>query len=103
MGQIGFELDTVQQTETIDKVCPNWNVLLLNDDYHSFDFVILLLIKIFRKDMDEALAITMDIHNNGQGIAATCSKERAELYLEQVASMKEGKKGAIGCVIEPAE
>lgn len=103
MAKIGFDLDTAQETETVDKICPNWNVILLNDDYHSFDFVIILLMKIFRKELDSALAITLEIHENGQGIAATCSKERAELYLEQVASMKEGIKGAIGCVMEPAE
>lgn len=87
-------------------LCPQWHVLLKNDDFHTFDFVIMVLMEVFKKDFDQALSITKEIHKSGAGGAAivtTCPKERAELYVEQVSSLKEGAKGSIGCCMEPAE
>ena len=98
---IGFDLE--QKQDTNQKINPNWHVILLNDDVHTFPFVIMVLIKIFRKKPEEAIELTYEIHEKEQAIAATCSKERALLYQEQVTSVKEGDKGALRCVIEPAE
>jgi ATP-dependent Clp protease adaptor protein ClpS len=92
-----------EKVETNQKICPRWHTFLLNDDYHSMDFVILLIINVFKKSLPEALKFTVTIHNEGQAILATTSKERAELYLEQVAGMREGELGPVGCTIEPAE
>jgi ATP-dependent Clp protease adaptor protein ClpS len=103
MGQIGFDLGTEQEQEVDQKICPNWNVIILNDDHHTYEFVMMVMIYIFRKTVEEAFDLTVKVDKEGQAIAATCSKERAELYLEQVAGMKEGQLGAIGCVMEPAE
>lgn len=85
------------------KIAPRWNVVLINDDYHSFEFVIYLLMTIFKKDINEAFKITKAVHDEGRGVAATCSKERAELYLEQITSLKEGAKGALTADMEPAD
>ena len=101
---MSIQLD--EQTSTKQGLCPQWHVLLKNDDFHTFDFVIMVLIDIFKKDFDEAMKITKAIHKSGAGGAAivtTCPKERAELYVEQVSSLKEGEKGSIGCCMEPAE
>ena len=72
----------IEQVETRDKVelvFPNrYNVLLLNDDYTSMDFVIQLLVEVFNRSLDEATAITMKVHDEGQGIAGTYSHEVAE-------------------------
>ena len=72
----------IEQVETRDKVelvFPNrYNVLLLNDDYTPMDFVIQLLVEVFNRTLDEATAITMKVHEEGQGIAGTYSHEVAE-------------------------
>jgi len=100
---------TIQvETDTTTKqgLCPQWHVLLHNDDFHTFDFVIMVLMEVFKKDFDQALVVTKSIHKSGPGgvaIVTTCPKERAELYVEQVSTMKEGEKGSIGCNMEPAE
>ena len=69
----------IEQVETRDKVelvFPNrYNVLLLNDDYTPMDFVIQLLVEVFNRTLDEATAITMKIHEEGQGVAGTYSHE----------------------------
>ena len=72
----------IEQVETRDKVelvFPNrYNVLLLNDDYTPMEFVIQLLVEVFNRSLDEATAITMKVHDEGQGIAGTYSHEVAE-------------------------
>lgn len=55
-----------------------YNVILLNDDYTPFDFVQYLLIEVFNKNSQDAIAITNSVHNNGKGIAGTYIKDIAE-------------------------
>lgn len=97
------EPDVLEQIDTTNQLCPNYHVIFLNDDYHTMHFVVYVMMAIFRKTGEEAADLTLKIHNEGQAIITTVTKERAELYLEQVSSIKEGEKGAIGCVMEPAE
>lgn len=96
-----------QETKQSINLAKQWHVILLNDDDHSFEYVIVLLMKIFRYNADEAYAITVKIDKEGQAIVDTTSKERAELKQEQVHSMGPDfsmprSAGPISCVIEPA-
>ena len=50
-----------------------YKVFLLNDDFSTMDFVIDVLVRVFRKSVDEASVIMINIHNNG--------KELWNLYL----------------------
>lgn len=108
--QPGIEIFTKEETES--KVSPNWHVILLNDEEHTYQYVIALIQEVFKKSQEEAFELTFRIDKKGQAICATCSKERAELYQEQVKSwgvdplmVMNGKMstGSIACVIEPAE
>jgi ATP-dependent Clp protease adaptor protein ClpS len=74
-------------TEVIEKVNESievqmpkmYKVLLHNDDSTTFDFVILILMKIFHKTFEDSVIVTKAIHENGQGIAgAPYTKEIAE-------------------------
>ena len=56
-----------------------WKVIFLNDDLTPMDFVIELLITIFKHSQETAKGITMEIHNNGSGIAGVYSFEIAEI------------------------
>jgi len=40
-------------------------VVMYNDDYTTMDFVVEVLIKIFKENIDEATAIMLDIHKEG--------------------------------------
>jgi ATP-dependent Clp protease adaptor protein ClpS len=58
---------------------PNlWKVILINDDLTPIDFVISLLIEVFKHDVDSAKTITFQVHEQGSGIAGTYSHEIAE-------------------------
>ncbi len=72
---------TISKTEL--KFPSMYNVIMINDDYTPMDFVIQLLIEIFNRSIDEAKDITLNIHQDGQGIAGTYSHEVAEQKLSE--------------------
>jgi ATP-dependent Clp protease adaptor protein ClpS len=55
-----------------------WKVIFLNDDTTPMEFVISLLVEVFRHDADSAQHVTLDIHQTGSGIAGIYSFEIAE-------------------------
>jgi ATP-dependent Clp protease adaptor protein ClpS len=55
-----------------------WKVIVLNDDYTPIDFVIVMLMDIFKHDEDSAYDVTMQVHETGSGIAGTYDFEIAE-------------------------
>ena len=64
-----------------------YKVFLLNDDFSTMDFVIDVLVKVFRKSVDEASVIMLNIHNNGKEICGTYSYEIAGTKVAQVKAM----------------
>jgi ATP-dependent Clp protease adaptor protein ClpS len=98
----------VQTTSKVDRLTP-WKVVLLNDDYHSYDYVMAIFVVLFQKTVEEAYALTVKVDRDGSAIAKVCSKERAELYYEQVRDFGPDphwkgkvKEFPLGCTIEPA-
>ena len=86
---------------------PPYHVILENDDYHSFEFVMEVLQKTFGYNQEKAFQLTNDAHTQGRAVVWTGAKEVAELKLEQLQSFHEnradGRKfGPLGCTIEPA-
>ena len=67
-----------------------FKVIILNDDYTPMEFVVGVLITYFNKTVDEADAITTEIHKNGKGIAGIYPLEIAETKLRQ--AMKLARK-----------
>jgi ATP-dependent Clp protease adaptor protein ClpS len=55
-----------------------YKVIIANDESTPMDFVIALLMTIFKHNEETATDITMKIHNEGSGIAGVYSYEVAE-------------------------
>ena len=55
-----------------------WKVIVLNDDTTPMDFVITVLIDIFRHTPDTAKDIMLQVHETGSGVAGIYSFEIAE-------------------------
>lgn len=55
-----------------------WKVILLNDDHTPMDFVVGILTEVFKHSEDGARDITLQIHQQGSGIAGTYTFEIAE-------------------------
>ena len=78
----------IELNDELDLQEPNkYKVLLLNDDFSTMDFVIDVLVKVFRKSVDEASVIMLNIHNKGREICGTYSYEIASTKVAQVKSM----------------
>lgn len=89
-----------ETSERVDRM-PPWKVLLHNDDVTTFDFVIWLLVTIFHKSAAEAVKLTWEIHHGGLATVVVTSKERAELYVEQVHSLARPRGFPLTATIEP--
>jgi ATP-dependent Clp protease adaptor protein ClpS len=64
---------------------PNkFEVLLLNDDYTSMDFVIDVLRQFFHKEFFAAEAIMLQIHIDGEAVCGTYSYDVAQTKVSQV-------------------
>jgi len=55
-----------------------FKVIFLNDDYTPMEFVVSLLIKLFKHSEETAHAITMTIHDEGSAVVGIYSFEIAE-------------------------
>ena len=55
-----------------------WKVILLNDDTTPMEFVIALLMEIFRHTVESANDIMLQVHETGSGVAGVYSFEIAE-------------------------
>ena len=64
-----------------------WKVVFLNDDYTPMDFVISVLTTIFKHSQETATEITMQIHNEGSGIARVYTFEIAEVKAVEATSI----------------
>jgi ATP-dependent Clp protease adaptor protein ClpS len=64
---------------------PNrFQVLLLNDDYTSMDFVVKVLRKFFHKEVYSAETIMLKIHIDGEAVCGTYSYDVAQTKVSQV-------------------
>ena len=64
---------------------PNkFEVLLLNDDYTSMDFVVDVLKRFFHKEFLAAEAIMLKIHIDGEAVCGTYSFDVAQTKVSQV-------------------
>jgi ATP-dependent Clp protease adaptor protein ClpS len=96
--------DEERQTRRI----PPYNVILLNDDHHSFGFVLEVLAKALGYTEERCFLLTKQAHETGRAIVWTGPKEGAELKVEQIRSFHEirepdnAKLGPLGVEIEPA-
>lgn len=86
---------------------PPYHVIILNDEEHTFEYVIELMVKVFGHSLTIAEGLTWRVHNSGRAVVLTAHKELAELKCEQVLSYGPDprmsiSKGPIGCYIEPA-
>lgn len=83
-----------------------WNVVLLDDQDHTYEYVIRMMQTIFGMGQDAALKVAETVDREGRAICMTTHKELAELKQEQVLSfgidaMMPQCKGSMSAVIEP--
>ncbi len=106
--------DAVAKTATqtkpenaIDQPVP-WNVVLLDDDAHTYEYVIEMMQKVFGFSIERGFKIAQAVDTDGRAICMTTHKEHAELKREQILAFgrdprMENSQGSMSAIIEPAE
>jgi|SRR5687767_3883686 ATP-dependent Clp protease adaptor protein ClpS len=79
-----------------------YNVILLNDDYTTMEFVLEILETLFQKSPVEAYRIMMHVHRNGRGLAGVYTWEVAETKAEKVALLAADAGYPLRATIEEA-
>lgn len=86
---------------------PPWNVVLLDDDDHTYEYVIRLSQQLFNHSTERAFSIACTVDQHGRAVLFTGHRELAELKREQVHAFGKDPliahcSGAMSAVIEPA-
>src|SRR5262245_63333245 len=87
---------------------PPYNVILLNDDDHSFDYVIAMLQQLFGYPREKGYQMAYEVHTKGRVIVMTTTMEHAELKRDQIHAFGPDPliarcKGSMSAEIEPAQ
>jgi|SRR3954470_15492016 ATP-dependent Clp protease adaptor protein ClpS len=76
-----------ERIETRNQEPSLFNVVLLNDNYTTMEFVLHILESLFMKSPAEAYRIMMHVHQNGRGVAGIYPWEVAETKADTVRSL----------------
>ena len=79
-----------------------YKVVLLNDDYTSMEFVVMVLERVFHKSFAEAKTVMLNVHERGSGVAGLYPKEVAETKIATVHHMAQQNEFPLRCSMEPA-
>ena len=74
---MGLQGQTLERTGSKTKEPKRYNVIMLNDDFTTMDFVVAVLIDIFHKDQLTAEALMLDVHKKGKSVVGTYSYDIA--------------------------
>lgn len=97
-GQIGV----ATKTETKTKQPSMYKVLLLNDDYTPMEFVVMVLKRFFKMDLEQATRVMLHVHQKGVGICGVFSYEVAETKVNQVMDFARQNQHPLQCTLEKA-
>lgn len=87
---------------------PKYHVILLDDDDHTYDYVIEMLMATFRHSQQTAFEMACEVDARGRVIVDTTTKERAELKQQQIQSYGADWRiphcrGSMSAIIEPVD
>ena len=89
------------------KVQPPYNVILLDDDDHSYEYVIHMLEVLFGHPPEKGYRMAVEVDTTGRVIVATTNLEQAELKRDQIQAFGPDPliprcKGSMSATVEPA-
>jgi len=90
------------RTRTRTKKPTPYRVLMLNDDYTPMEFVVLVLQRYFRMNMEEATRVMLHVHQRGVGVCGVFSYEVAETKVAQVIEFARQNQHPLQCTLEKA-
>ena len=91
---------------TRDQHAPLYNVVLLNDDDHTAEYVIEMLEQLFAIAESEAWKHVVEVDSTGRTVVMTCDLPAAEFGCEQIHAFGADRriaqcKGSMSAIVEP--
>ena len=98
----------VIQTDNKPKRQPRYNVVLWNDEDHTYEYVMLMLLELFGIALELGFKLATKVDNNGRAICLTTTREHAELKRDQIHAYGKDEliancQGSMYATIEPVE
>jgi ATP-dependent Clp protease adaptor protein ClpS len=95
------------ETKKRPEMTPLYHVVLLDDDEHTYDYVVEMLTSLFFLPGEEAFRHAVEVDTTGRTIVITCEREQAEFGRDQIQSYGADprmavSKGSMSAVVEPA-
>lgn len=97
-------IETLSETELENL----WQVVLLDDDDHTYEYVIIMLMEIFGHPQDLAYQMTCEVDAVGRVVVDVTTREKAELGKRQILEygpdpLLSRSRSSMRAVIEPIE
>lgn len=107
LPEIDIERATALNADEIFDSDTPWNVVLLDDDFHTYDYVIEMLMDIFGHPVRKAFQMTVEVDTAKRVIVWSGHLERAEAFVEEIHDYgpdwrMESSKGSMSARLERA-
>jgi ATP-dependent Clp protease adaptor protein ClpS len=104
MPSITAKPEIKQKTE--ERLAALYNVVLLDDDEHTYEYVVEMLQKLFAFSDGDAWNHAVEVDSTGRTVVLTCELEQAEFGRDQIhafgADWRMPKsKGSMSAIVEP--
>ena len=96
-----------QEVRENDQTVPLYRVVLLDDNDHTYEYVIEMLQKIFVFSLDQAYRHAEEVDTCGRTVLITCELPEAEFARDQIHAYGPDwrlprSKGSMSAIVEPA-
>ena len=105
MGSVTAAPDVKQENQ--DQLTPLFNVVLLDDNDHTYEYVVEMLVKLFAYSEATAWNRAVEVDTSGRTVVMTCERELAEYGRDQIHAYgidwrMPWCKGSMSAIIEPS-
>jgi ATP-dependent Clp protease adaptor protein ClpS len=102
----GVRKEKEVRQEKKDDLTPLYNVVLLDDDDHTYEYVIEMLEKLFALSQTDAFQHAVEVDSTGRTIVMTCELAQAEFGRDQIHAYGADprmprSKGSMSAIVEP--
>ena len=85
---------------------PPYNVILWNDEDHTYEYVIVMLHELFAHPLETGYQLAKEVDSQGRAVVLTTTREHAELKRDQIHAygkdqLIENCQGSMWATIEP--
>jgi ATP-dependent Clp protease adaptor protein ClpS len=94
------EGEVLTESETKLEKPKLYKVILHNDDFTTMDFVVFILIQVFKRSEIEAFSIMLKVHTEGIGVAGIYPYEVAQMKAEKAMNLSRAHEYPLLCTVE---